>query len=668
MKTRHLAFTLAAIIGAAAMLTSHSAPAQPAPGKVTLTSIVPDGKPHTLELKNKSFLIDGQPTLIIAGEMHFGRILPEDFETRVKQAKAMGLNTISFYLFWNLVEPVEGKFDFTGMNDVRRMLKICQDNGMWVVLRPGPYCCAEVDYGGIPSWTLKGDNVKVKIRTTDPKYMEWSRNYINAVAKEVADFQSTRGGPLLMVQVENEYGMAVKNAGGYDYPVALKKVFRDAGFTVPLFVCDPGSFSPKAAGPSPYGDDILRGRNGLNGEAAYQQALAAAGDFPVYAPEVYTAWFSAWGQPTATKNAPLKAITDWTTFLLDHNTSWCYYLVFGGTNYGYNTGCNEHLPLITSYDYNAPIDEAGRTTEKFRALRQILATRTGRMLPEPPAEPAVITLPEIRFKPIQTLSSTVGDKPTLTSAKPAAMEDLDQPFGFVLYRKTFPNGIKGKLELRDARDYAITTVNKKQVGESFVGVPGSNIINLDGSASLTIDGSPTVLDILVQNLGRISVIVDSTSPSRARKGLIGGVFLDGKELTDWSIYSLPLTNGPISLETDVPLHEAALPPGEHIPPTFYASTFTLEKPASTYLDLRNWSMGVVWVNGHNLGRYWDRGAIRSLLLPAAFLKAGQNDITILELNEAPKNPTVAGTTHFLETAPVPFPIKLDTPVLALPKP
>ena len=350
---------------------------------VKLTKIVPDGKPHKFEAKNKQFLIDGEPTLLIAGEMHFGRILPEDFETRVKQAKAMGLNALSFYLFWNLSEPQEGQFDFTGMNDVRRMCKICQDNGLWVILRPGPYCCAEVDYGGIPYWTAKTENAGVKIRSNDPQYVAWSKRYIDHVAKEVADLQVTKGGPLMMVQIENEFGMVAGASGGYGYINALHEIFKH-DFEVPLFVCDPGSFSGPG-GRSNYPADVLRGRNGLKSQADYNQTVAAAGDFPVYAPEVYTAWFSGWGQPIATRNATIPAIVDWTNSLLNYNASWCYYVFFGGTNWGYNTGCNEYLPLQTTYDYNAPIDEAGRITPKFRALREVLAKRTDRTLPEPPA-------------------------------------------------------------------------------------------------------------------------------------------------------------------------------------------------------------------------------------------------------------------------------------------
>ncbi len=613
---------------------------------IRLTSIVPDGKPHKFELKDKSFIIDGEKTMIIAGEMHFGRMLPEDFEARVKQAKALGLNAISFYSFWNLAEPEEGKFDFTGPNDLRRMFKICQDNGMWVLFRPGPYCCAEVDYGGIPAWTVKYPDVK--IRTNDPKYLEWSKRYIDRVYKEIADLQVTKGGPILMVQMENEYAMVARAPAAapdnYAYMKSLHGIFKEAGFEVPLYVCDPGSFSGPGGG-NPYGDDVFRGRTaGLNGDGAYNQAAQVAGDFPLYAPEVYTAWFSGWGQPIATKNASLQSITNWTAYLLDHNVSWCYYVAFGGTNWGYNSGCNEWLPLQTTYDYGAPIDEAGRTNEKFRTLRNILATRTGRDLPAPPPEPKVMTLPAIKFDQHEALLETLPAAATKSAAKPVNMEAMDQSFGFVLYRKKFPNGLKGKLVLNDVMDYAVTMVNGKTIGKTFLGD------GLDSNTFAVDESGPVTLDILVHNLGRISVITSANSQWRAKKGL-GGATLDGAELTDWDSYSLPLTSGPDNFKA------TATP---QTGPTFYHATFNVDQPASTFINTSNWGMGIVWVNGHNLGRFWDRGAARSLFLSEHFLKAGQNDITILELHDAPKVPEVTGAINLVTGDAVPFAIKLDT--------
>ncbi len=218
----------------------------------TVTSIVPDGKPHKFEARDHQFFIDGQPTMLIAGEMHFGRTQPEDWDTRIKQAKAMGLNTISFYLFWNQVETKEGKFDFTGMTDVRRVLKLCQENGMWAVLRPGPYCCAEIEYGGIPWWTLKYPDVKV--RTTDPQWLDWCRKYLAQVYKQVGDLEVSKGGPLLMVQVENEYG--ILEPTNNDYMAAMTKIFKEVGFDGLLFTCDPTTHIWSDREPARSGPDV----------------------------------------------------------------------------------------------------------------------------------------------------------------------------------------------------------------------------------------------------------------------------------------------------------------------------------------------------------------------------------------------------------------------------
>jgi len=604
----------------------------------TVTSIVPDGKPHKFEARAHQFFIDGQPTMLVSGEMHFGRVQPEDWETRIQQAKAMGLNTISFYLFWNQVEKQEGKFDFTGMTDVRRVLKLCQKNGMWAILRPGPYCCAEIEYGGIPWWTLKYPDVKV--RTTDPKWLAWCRAYLAQVYKQVGDLQVSGGGPLLMVQVENEYG--ITDPTNNDYMLAMTKIFKDVGFGGQLFTCDPSTRI--WSDPSLRIPGVLHGRNGLSSDQKYQQSAEAIGDFPVFVPEVYTAWFSGWGEPIARKNSTIAEITKWVTYLLDHSYSFNLFMVFGGSNYGFDNGCNFYLPVQTSYDYNAPIDEAGRTTEKYRALRTLLATRLKINPPAAPPEPAVIEIPTIQLAQSEPLLQTLPRKPTLVSAKTVSMEDLDQAYGFVLYRKTFPNGLRGRLELKTAQDYTIVMVNGKTVGTSFVGDGlDSNKIELPET-----DG-PATLDLLVYNLGRISVIVDADTQHLARKGLLGGATLDGMDLSDWQIYSLPYDN--------VSNFKASVAPPTG--PTFYRGTFTVDKPGGTFLDMRNWSMGAVWVNGHNLGRFWDHGGLRSLFLSGEWLKRGKNEIIVLKLHGAPKVAEVSGGTEIIEEAAVPFAVKLD---------
>ena len=607
----------------------------------------PDGRPHKFELGDRQFLLDGQPMLIAAGEMHFGRVLPGDWETRIKQAKAMGLNTVSFYLFWNLCEPREGEFTFTGVTDVRRVLKLCQDNGLWAILRPGPYCCAEVEYGGIPWWTAKYPDVK--IRTTDSKWLEWSRRYIAQVYRQVGDLQVSKGGPLLMVQLDNEYGMIAR--GDFGYLHSLQKIFQEIGFDVPLFTCDPFFGPERTPGSLPAG--VLRGRNGLRNDRDFQQTTSAVGNSPIFVPELYTAWFSGWGQPIATRHATIPQVVDWTTYLLDKKISFCYYMFHGGTTYGFFNGSNEYLPVQTSYDYSAPVDEAGRTTEKYRALRDLLTARLGVAPPAPPPEPAVVALPPIKLTTSRPLLQTLAAKPTRLSDRPLSMEDLDQAYGFVLYRKKFKDGLKGTLELRDARDYAIVMVNGRTVAKAYRGY-GEDSFRVELN-----EAGPVTLDILVYNLGRISVIVSDRSQERARKGLLDGAYLDGSALTGWAIHSLPL-------DQVKGLKASQL---QHTGPTFYRGTFQVTTPAGTFLDLRNWSFGVVWVNGHNLGRYWDRGALRSLFLPASYLKHGENEIVVLELHDAPKIAEVASAVNIIATEPVPFAVRLDrAPNAPPPKP
>jgi beta-galactosidase len=609
--------------------------------KTTVTTMWPQ---HTFEARDHQFFIDGRATMLVAGEMHFGRVQPEDWDLRIKQAKAMGLNTISFYLFWNQCEPREGKFNFTGMTDVRRVLRLCQKNGMWAILRPGPYCCAEIEYGGIPYWTLKYPDVK--IRSNDPKWLEWCRKYMEQVYRQVGDLQVTRGGPLLMVQVENEIG--ITQPTNNDYMVALTKIFKEVGFDAQLFTCDPTTRI--WSDPSLRIPGVMHCRNGLKDDRGYSQSAAAIGDYPVYVPEVYTAWFSGWGEPIAKRNSTIPQIITWTTYLLDHGCSFCLYMFFGGSNYGFDNGCNEYLPVQTSYDYNAPIDEAGRATEKYQALRKLFSEKLKIAPPEPPADPAVIGIPAIKLDQKEPLIETLPNKPTRVSAKPVSMENLDQAYGFVLYRKKFDNGLKGTLELKKAMDYTVVMVNGKTVAKSFVGYGlDSNKIELNESG-------PVTLDLLVYNLGRISVIVSARSQDRARKGLIDGAYLDGKELTDWEIYSLPCEK----------VDHFKASNAAHTGPTFYRGAFTLDKVGGSFLDMRNWGMGVVWVNGHNLGRFWDRGGLRSLFVPGQWFKRGRNEIVVLELHDAPKVAEVTGGTKIIEEPAVPWTVRLDRAVLQPP--
>jgi beta-galactosidase len=609
-------------------------------------TIAPESRPHKFEARDGEFFIDGEPILLVSGEMHFGRVLPEDWDARLKQAKAMGLNTVSLYLFWNLCEPREGEFNFTGMTDVRRMLELCRENGLWAILRPGPYCCAEFEYGGIPWWTAKYP--EVPIRSTDPQWLEWSRRYIEQVHAQVGDLQVTHGGPLLMVQMDNEHGMI--SGGNESYMVEMQKIFTGAGFDTRLFTCDPG----RGRRSSDALQDVLRGYNGYKGrgQSGDPQPPGSSGNdtpavqFPIFVPELYTNWFTGWGMPLAIRYVSINEVVNWTSNLIDEKVSFNYYMFYGGTTFGFYNGCNEYLPVHTSYDYGAPVDEAGRTTGKYRALRRLISEKLNITPPEPPADPPVIEIPAIRLNHHRPLIEQLPAEPTRVADRPATMEELDQAYGFVLYRKSFPDGLRGVLKLNRPMDYAIVMVDGKTVGRAFRGY-GEESYTMQLPAT---DG-PATLDILVYNLGRISVITAPWTQDRARKGLIGGASLDGTELRGWEMYSLPFES------------VTGLEPSDagHTGPTFYRGTFSLTDVGGTFLDMRQWGMGVVWVNGHNLGRVWVRGALRSLFVPRHWLNEGENEIVVLELHDAPRTAEISGGTQIVTSEPRPFKVRLDQP-------
>jgi len=603
---------------------------------------VPDGRPRHFEARNRQFLLDGKPLLLVAGEMHFGRVLPEDWELRLRQAKAMGLNTVSFYLFWSLCEPADGRFAFEGLTDVRRMLKLCSELGLWAILRPGPYCCAEYDYGGIPAWTTKYP--EVKIRTADPQWLAWSERYFRRLAVEVADLQVSRGGPLLLLQLDNEYVMAAE--GDYSYLKRLAEIARVAGFDLPLFTCDPILLPEKWPGQMPAG--VLRGRNGLRPARDYANDQKIVGNDPLFVPEVYTSWFSGWGSPLATRHSSTEEIRNWTAQLLEKRISFCYYMFHGGTTFGFYTGANEHLPLVNSYDYAAPVDEAGRTTAKYHALRTLLSERLRLPLPPVPEEPKVIEIPVMRLDRHQALLDFLPEKPALVSEQPVSMETLGQSAGFVLYRKHFPEGLRGRLVLEQASDYTLVIVNGRTLHRAFVGEGlDSNRVDLD------VPG-PATLDLLVHSLGRISVVTSARSQARARKGLLRPATLDGKALLGWEQYALPLDT--------VPRIEGRS--GRTGGPEFHAAEFHLDELGGTYLDLSHFGFGAVWVNGHNLGRFWNRGALRSLFVPSHWLRKGSNELVVLELLDRPAIMELGGRRSHTEREPVPFKVRLDRATLS----
>lgn len=590
---------------------------------------VPDGKPHKLELKGGNFVIDGQPLPILAGEIHLIRVLPEFWETRILQAKAMGLNAMSVYLMWNSIEAEEGKFDFTGHNDVRRFAELCQKHGMWLLVRPGPYVCAEVDWGGLPYW-LGTKNIS-KLRGVDPVKEPYDRRYIIKVGEQIAGMEMHKGGPILMVQIENEHRTVD------DYMVQLEKIFREAGFSGQLFTCDPGmkSFDQEVGIPG-----VLRGVNGLTKD---DKLLARARELsdkvtghPIFCAENYTSWFARWGRkiPRRGPSSELDRL-DW--FFKNH-VSFCYYMFHGGSNFTYNT-----MPtVVTTYDYDAPIDEAGRTTPKFHALREVISKQLGINPPEPPPEPKVITIAPFTVEREASLLELVTGEPVRYAGDPKTFEPLGVGGGFVLYRKTFPEGLRGTLDLSKAKDLALVMVNGKRV--SFV---HQFLDKAEMQVPLPETKGPAVLDILVHNLGRDRAVMDE------KRGLTAAPLLDGKPLKDWEMFPLPLR--------EQPAFKKGKTTGTG--PALYRGTFELAETGETFLDMSNFRFGVAWVNGHMLGRHWEVGAPRSLYLPSVWQKKGKNEIVVLDLLPKEENKlTISGTERLIEIEPKPF--KRDITVTA----
>jgi len=583
----------------------------------------PDGKIHKLTLANSNFNVDGKPLLLAAGEMHPGRIQPEFWETRIKQARAMGLNTISVYVFWNQIEAKEGEFKFEGITDIRRFVKLCQDNGMWVILRAGPYVCAETEFGGFPSWLLK--DRAMKIRNNDPKFLNYCRLYVEQLAKQVADLQVNHGGPILMTQFENEYSNI------NPYLSAMHDLFVKAGFDGQLMICDhSGTVWNNTAGIP----GVLRGYNGIRSASAARiaEAKKANGDGPVFTPEFYTGWFDLWGGKLMTVDTK-QQVAD-TKFLFQNNVSFCFYVFNGGTNFGFSAGSNAGRPMQTTYDYDAPVDELGRTTEKFTALRAAISQELKSTPPAPPAEPKVISIPAFSLKLDAALITHLGKSVDSESVKP--MEDVGQDYGFIDYRtKIAAATSKAKLHLPVARDYVWVLVNGHVVADGLT-APKTPVFD----ATFTAPAGATV-DILVENMGRTSSPFDQAN---SRKGLEGNPTLDGKALTGWKIYS-------ITAPADLAPVNGPAPAGAPAGPSLFTGTFNLAETGETYLDLSNFRFGVVWVNGHNLGRFWDIGASRSLYLPSTWQKKGENQITVLETAPAPAKPQIAASPKMVE---IPF--------------
>lgn len=561
---------------------------------------------HVFAVSNGQFTLDGKPFRVISGEMHYPRIPRAYWRDRLRMAKAMGLNTITTYIFWNAHEPQPGVYDFSGNNDVAEFIREAQQEGLYVILRPGPYVCAEWEWGGYPAWLLK-DHATV-VRSTDPKFMQPAARWIKRLGQELAPLQIGNGGPIILTQVENEYG---SYGNDHAYMQQIHKLLLDAGFTrSQLYTADGPEQVPNGSLPDlPVGINFGGEKVG-DAQKAFETLKKERPNGPFFNSEYWAGWFDHWGGKHAHTNADAQVANF--KWMLEQGYSVSIYMFHGGTSFGWMNGANSdgkgsYEPDVTSYDYDSALDESGRPTPKYFAMRDVIAKVTGVTPPPVPQVAPAMSVPTISLP--ETASLWDNLPLAISSDQVESMEDIGQAYGYILYRTHLKTDAQGELVLDQVHSYAQVYLNKKLVGTIDRRLK-QNSIPLHGTAGAQ-------LDILVENTGRVNF---GKTIGGERAGITQQVTFAGKPLLDWEIYPLTMT------------HVEKLPfakrPCEG--PCFYRGNFNLTKTADTFLDTSAFTKGQLWLNDHALGRIWNIGPQKTLYAPAPWLKTGQNEVIVLD--------------------------------------
>ena len=537
-------------------------------GLLATSCSAPQGEPHDFSVGNRTFLLDGKPFVVKAAEMHYTRIPAEYWEHRIEMCKALGMNTICIYAFWNIHEQRPGEFNFEGQNDIARFCRLAQKHGMYIILRPGPYVCSEWEMGGLPWWLLKKKDIQ--LRTNDPYFLERTKIYMNEVGKQLADLQAPRGGNIIMVQVENEYGAYAVDK---EYIANIRDIVRGAGFTdVPLFQCDWSStFQLNGL------DDLLWTINfgtGANIDAQFKALREARPETPLMCSEFWSGWFDHWGRRHETRDAEtmVAGIRD----MLDRGISFSLYMAHGGTTFGHWGGanCPPYSAMCSSYDYDAPISEAGWATPKYYKLRDLLMqyADSGQVIPDVPQALPVIEIPTIRLEEVAPLFDNLPEPQTTDSIQP--MEAFDQGWGTILYRTTLPQDVaEGTVLLVDeAHDWAQIFADGKLLGRM-------DRRRGDNSLPLPALKQGTQLDILVEAMGRVNF----DRAIHDRKGITERVELltddQHQTLKNWQVYSFP---NDADFAAQKNFHKGDKLDG----PAYYRATFDLEETGDVFLDMQ----------------------------------------------------------------------------------
>lgn len=565
---------------------------------------------HSFSMDSANFLLDGKPYQIISGEIHYSRIPKEYWRHRIKMVKAMGCNTIATYIFWNYHEIEEGKFDFISENrDLTRFIEIVKEEGMWLLFRPGPYSCGEWDLGGIPPYLLSIPDIK--LRCLDSRYMQAVEKYIKILSEKIRPYLITNGGPILLLQIENEYGSFGNDR---EYMKRLKELWQENGVDIPYYTSDGATTYMLEAGTLP---GCAVGLDPGGRQQNFDLARKMNPGVPVFSSETYPGWLTHWGEDWIRPDT--ASLLNQVRFLMDNKLSVNFYMLHGGTNFGYSAGANSggsgYQPDITSYDYDAPINELGQATYKFYALQNLLnkyRSNEDPLAPQPDPIP-VMEIPEVEMMPFTSVWNSLSSP--ILSIQPKPFEYYNHYYGFAVYKTKLIGHKRGKLTITELHDYATLFVDGNYIG-TIDRSKGENSIDLPETQSKN-----PVLEIFVEGMGRINFAQQLID----RKGITDRVTLNGMTLMNWEVYCLPMDSDYVN---NLSKGEKSTRPG-----IFFKGEFCLDEVADTYIDMSNYKKGVVWINGHNLGRYWEIGPQHSLYCPAPWLKRGMNEIIIFDLHQ-----------------------------------
>ena len=575
---------------------------------------------HSLSIRDDDFIQNGRPVRLLSGAMHYFRVVPAYWRDRLLKLREMGLNTVETYVAWNLHEPRPGQFDFSGGLDLAAFARLAGELGLNVIVRPGPYICAEWSLGGLPAWLLR--DPALRLRCANAPFIAAVDRFLDALMAEIAPLMASRGGPVVALQVENEYG-----SFGDDktYLRHLADGLRRRGGDCLLFTSDGPSDLMLSGGTLP---DILKVANfGSRAVEAFAKLREHQPTGPLMCGEFWCGWFDHWGKDQPHHVRAADDVAGELEAMLAAGASVNFYMFHGGTNFGFMAGANFGAggleADVTSYDYDAPLSEWGEPTAKFHAAREVIARHfplPPLNLPPPIPRRAFGTVRLDEAAPLLEQAARLAEP--IDAAAPLTQEDLEQEAGFVLYRTVLHGPLERlDLNIQACHDRAQVFLDGECLGVVDRGkeAPAATFALADGDH---------VLEILVENVARINY-----GPRLAeRKGIVGGVSLGYRFHFGWTHFALPLDN----LER-LEFTTLAQPPKG---PCVFRGYVDVDEPADTFVDLKGWTKGAVWINGFNLGRFWDVGPQRRLYLPAPLLKKGRNELLVLEQHDAPGGRTV----------------------------